>query len=142
MPAVIDFALRRRLREAQAIADLTGRVGGKPAIDLDERKSNDRSAFSSIVITLIAPGRNYDQGGVSSTRQALFRFEIFSLSADPGILLKEALATELQTKPVAAIDGVRFAAGYVFGDRPGGVDNIGELRVYRRILDMDITATI
>ena len=142
MLGVVDFALRKRLREARAIADLTGRVGGKPAIDLGERKSNDPGAFSSIVISLIAPGRNYDQDGASATRQALFRFEIFSLSADPGILLKEALAAELQGKPATAIGGVRFAPGFVFGDRPGGVDNIGELRVHRRILDMDITATI
>lgn len=141
MPGVIEFALRQRLREAAAVSDLAGKVGGEAAIDIGERKSNEPSAFPAAVQTLLDPGRAYDQDGRSGTRQMLVRFETFGLTADSTLLFTEAIADELEAKPEATIDGVRFREGFVFAHRNGGVDTLGDLTIHRRILDMEITAT-
>ena len=141
MPAVEEFALRQRLREAQVVADLAGEVGGEAAIDIGERKSNAESAFPAAVQTLVSPGTLYDQDGRGGTRQMLVRYETFGLTADSTALLTDAIATELETKPAAAIGGVRFQRGMVFAERNGGVEALGDLTIHRRILDMEITAT-
>ena len=141
MDGLPEFALRQRLREATVVSDLAGTVGGVPAIDIGERKSNEVTAFPAAVQTLIAPGRIYDQDGPGATRKGLYRFETFGLTADSTLLLTEAIADELEIKPDASIAGVRFQRGTVFANRNGGVETLGDLTIHRRILDMEITTT-
>ena len=141
MDGIVEFALRQRLRAATAVSDLAGTVGGEAAIDIGERKSNDPTAFPAVVQTIIAPGRIYNQSRPQATRQGLFRYEVFGLNADSTLLLAEAIADELEAKPAAPIAGVRFQRGTVFAHRSGGVETLGNQRIHRRILDMEITAT-
>lgn len=139
MDGVVEFALRQRLRAAAAVSALAGTVGGEAAIDIGERKINDASAFPAAVQTLIAPGRIYNQSRRQAAQQGLFRYEVFGLNADSTLLLTEAIADELETEPAAVIAGVRFHRGFVFAHRNGGVEMLGDLRIHRRILDMEIT---
>ena len=141
MDGVPEFALRQRLRAAEAVSDLAGTVGGEAAIDIGERKSNDPASFPAVVQTLVSPGPIYDQDGTGATRKGHYRFEVFGLSADSTLLLTEAIIDELESKPAASIAGVRFQRGYVFAHRNGGVETLGDLTIHRRILDMEITTT-
>ncbi|WP_370180210.1 hypothetical protein [Alteriqipengyuania sp.] len=136
----MEFALRQRLRAAEAVSDLAGTVGGEAAIDIGERKSNNVSAFPAVVQTVVEPGRIYNQSRRQGTRKGLFRYEVFGLNADSTLLLAEAIADELEAEPEASIAGVRFQRGIIFaGPRNGGVEALGDLTIHRRILDMEIT---
>ncbi|WP_370189250.1 hypothetical protein [Qipengyuania sp.] len=135
----MDAALLKRLREAPAVAAKCGTFNDEPAIDFDERKSDEQSAFPAAIITLIDPGKRYDQDGPSGKRQARWRFECMALTPDGAAELAEAIEGELETE--ATVATVRFQQGFLAFGRSFPPETVGELRIYRRLIDMDITAT-
>lgn len=135
----MDAALLKRLREAPAVADKSGTYNEEPAIDFDERKSDDASAFPAAIITLIDPGKLYDQDGPSATRQARWRFECMALTPDGAAELAEVIEREIEA--AKQVDTVRFHKGFLAFGRSFPPETVGEQRIFRRLIDMDITAT-
>ncbi len=135
----MDAALLKRLRETAPVAAKSGTYNGEPAIDFDERKSDEASAFPAAIVTLIDPGKRYDQDRPSATRQARWRFECMGLTPDGAAELAEAIEQELETSK--QVDTVRFHKGFLAFGRSFPPETVGEQRIYRRLIDMDITAT-
>ena len=103
----MDAALLKRLREAEAVAAKSGTFNGEPAIDFDERKSDEANAFPAAIVTLIDPGKRYDQDGPSATRQARWRFECMGLTPDGAAELAYRCRW-WQEGPVRAEDAARI----------------------------------
>lgn len=132
----MEEALISRLRASAGIIAAAGVFNGRPAIDLHERKSNDKAAFPAIVVTVISPGRSYDQDGPDSLQRRVVRFECFGLSAGSSILLKRALTTELEQP--ALVEGVRFSRGRLRFERSFSPEDVATLRIFRTIADFEI----
>lgn len=132
----MEEALIARLRASDFVAAATGRVGGRPAVDLHERKSDEPSAFAAAVVTIISPGRTYDQDGADAWQRRRVRFECFGLSAGDSIILKRALVAELEIARVVA--GVSFMKSQLQFERSFDPEDLATLRIFRTIADFTI----
>lgn len=132
----MEEALIARVRADTGIGAVAGSFGGRPAIDLHERKSNERSAFPAAVVSIIAPGRSYGQDGPDPVRLRRVRFECFGLSAGDAILLGRAITEMIEQN--ARVDGVRFGRGQLLFERSFPPEDIAELRVFRTLYDFRI----
>lgn len=128
-----------RLRGNTQVAAAAGVFGGRPAIDIHERKSNDHGAFPAVVLTKIAPGREYDHDGPDALERPRIRFECFALSGAESILMARAVRDALEVAETAG--GTRFHRGKVRFERSFPPEDIATLRIFRTILDMEIPAT-
>ncbi len=138
---MMEEALLKRLRGAEAIQSVAGTHNGRATIDFEERPANDMAAFPAAVLSIVVGGRLYDQDGVTRFRQSRVRFETFGLDYGQARLLLRAI-TSVVEQP-AAIDDVRFHQAKLVLERDGGVDDIpGGLRVSRIIADFNIPATL
>lgn len=136
----MEAELLQRLREDARVQATAGAFNGEPAIDFDERKSNDVSAFPAAIQTLVAGVRNYDQDGAIGVRTARVRWECFSIgNGDGAAVLAECIVNALE--PEATVGSVRFGRSFLIFERSYPPEDIGDLKVFRRIVDMDITAT-
>ena len=61
------------------------------------------------------------------------------LTPDGAADLAEAIEQELETSK--QVDTVRFHKGFLAFGRSFPPETVGEQRIYRRLIDMDITAT-
>lgn len=135
----MDAAALKRLRESSAIQAVAGVFNGEPAIDFDERKSDEPSAFPAAIQTVIAGVPNYNQDGRQRTETWRMRWECIGLDPDSSKALADAIGTELE--PAASVDDVRFGRGFVVFERTASPEDVGDLRMFRRIVDMELTAT-
>ena len=134
----MEEALIARLRASAAIVSAAGKFEGRAAIDLHERKSNERTAFSACVVTAIAPGKTYSQDGPDRVRRRLVRFDCFGLSAGTSIVLARAIIAECE-RP-AFVQGVQFAPGQLRFERSLDPEDLGPLRIFRTVADLIIPA--
>jgi len=136
----METALLERIRSNAGVASVAGVYAGEPAIDFDERKSNDPIAFPAAIQTVVAGTRAYDQDGLDQTERARMRWECFSIdSSDGAHALAKAIIAAVE--PFAAVGVVRFGRGFLSFERSFPPEDVGELRIFRRIVDMDISAT-
>lgn len=136
----MEAALLKRTRADTGVAAIAGTFNGEPAIDFDERKSDAEEAFPAAIQSLISPGKSYDQDGPDATRQPLIRWECFGLTSDGAFNLAQAIIAA--NEPKGMFEGVRFSEGFLRFERSFPSETVGELKLYRRIVDMEITATI
>ena len=134
----MEAALLQRLRESAGVIAVAGTFNDEPAIDFDERKSDDSSAFPAAIQSLVAPGPIYDQDGRGGTQQALMRWECMALDPDGAFALAKAIVAELEGS--ATVAGVRFGRGFLQFERTFPPETVGEQAIYRRIVDLEITA--
>lgn len=135
----MEAALLKRTRANAGVAAIAGTFNGEPAIDFDERKSDAESAFPAAIQTLVSPGKSYDQDGPDGTRQSLIRWECFGLTSDDAFALAQAIIAA--NEPSGTVDAVRFGRSFLKFERPFPPETVGEVRIFRRIVDMEITAT-
>lgn len=135
----MDAAVLKRLREDPGVIAVAGTFNDEPAVDYDERKSDAASAFPAAIQTVIAGVKNYDQDGPDGARTWRMRWECIALDPDGAHALGAAIIAALE--PVATIDGVRFGRGFLSFERTFPPEDVGDLRMFRRIVDMEITAT-
>lgn len=136
----MDGAVLKRLRVNAGVAAAAGTFNGKPAIDHNERKSNAATAFPAAIQTVVAGPKNYNQDGPQRTRTWRLRWETMSLDSDDGaVALGDAIVAALE--PADTIGDVRFGRGFLSFERSFPPEDVGDLRIFRRIYDMDITAT-
>ena len=135
----MDAEALKRLRSSTAVQAVAGVYNDEPAIDYDERKSDAESAFPAAIQTVIAGPRSYDQDGRQGTETWRLRWECIGLDPDTAKALSDAIAATLE--PRATIDGVRFGKGFVVFERSASPEDVGDLRMFRRIVDMELTAT-
>lgn len=136
---MIETACLKRIRTYQKVIDAAGTFNGQPAIDYDERKSNNISAFPAAIQQLIAPGVRYDQGRRLSTQQPQMRWDVHARSSSSARELAAAIVAAMEQS--GTFFEVRFGRGFEIANRPIGPETIGDLKIFRRIVDMDITAT-
>lgn len=136
----MDGAVLLRLRADAGVIASAGVFNGEPAIDHDERKSNAATAFPAAIQSVIAGTKNYDQDGPIGTRTWRLRWECMSLDSDDGAkALADAIVAALE--PAATFGGVRFGRGFLVFERSFAPEDVEDLTIFRRIVDMDITAT-
>lgn len=135
----MEGALLKRLRADAAVQAVAGVFGGQAAIDFDERKSDDLAAFPAAIQSLISPGKIYDQDGPGGTRTSRLRWECFGLTSDDAYNLAQAIIDSAER--AETFGGVRFGRGFLVFERSFPPETVGERSVYRRLIDMDITAT-
>ncbi|MEL6707614.1 MAG: hypothetical protein AAFP79_04975 [Pseudomonadota bacterium] len=136
----MDGFVLRRLRENAGVQAAAGEYAGKPAIDHDVRHSNAKIAFPSAIQTVVVGQKNYNQDGSQRTRTWRLRWETFSLKSSGGAAaLGDAIVAALE--PEADFGEARFGRGFLVFERSGGTEDVGELTIFRRIYDMEITAT-
>ena len=135
----MEAALLKRTRANAGVIAVAGTFNGEPAIDFDERKSDAESAFPAAIQSLISPGKAYDQDGPDGTRQSIIRWECFGLNSDDAFHLAQAIVAA--NEPKGTVDAVRFGNGFLKFERSFPPETVGELKIYRRIVDMEITAT-
>lgn len=128
----MERALRDRLREA--LASTLGTVHDRPAVDWNERKSNEESAFPAIVLTTVSPGRTYDQAGSDGMKRPRIRAEIFDLAALSAKAMKDALVEEMERD--VALDGTQFNQAQLAFERDADPEDLpGGMKIFRTILD-------
>ena len=132
----MEEALIARLRASSGIAGVAGRFQNRPAIDLHERKANDKAAFPACVVTIISPGKTYSQDGADAVRRRMVRFECFGLSAGSSIVLARAITEECESAAVAG--GVQFMPGQLRFERSFDPEDVGTLRIFRTLIDLII----
>jgi len=135
----MEGALLKRIRADQGVIDVAGTFNEKPAIDFDERKSDDESAFPAAIQSIVSPGKKYSQGGASSKRTSRMRWECFGLTSDDAFNLAQAIIAKAEQ--AETVGGVRFQEGFLSFERTFPVETVGDRKVFRRVIDMDITAT-
>ncbi|KZY90844.1 hypothetical protein [Erythrobacter sp. HI0074] len=124
--------LQDRLRAAHS--DILGEVHGRPAVDWNERKGNERSAFPAIVLTTVSPGREYVQGGTDALKQPRIRAEIFDLTPLSVKAMKRAVIEELES--TARQGATQFSRSRLAFERDTDPEDLpGGLKVFRTILD-------
>jgi len=127
----MERALQDRLRAAPIA---WGRAEGRAAVDWNERKSNDKTAFPALVLTTVSPGRNYYQGGTDGLTRPRIRTEIFDLTPLSAKATKDALIAEMERE--ATFGGVRFNRSQLAFERDADPEDLpGGLKVFRTILD-------
>lgn len=196
----MEAALLKRTRADSGVIAVAGVFNSEVAIDFDERKSDDASAFPAAIQSLISPGKQYDQDGADATRISRVRWECFGLTSDDAYSLAQAIIAanepsglaysgdiaftqetpptgdesnigEIWAKPstgeifvrvgggillddkVVVLGGsspsiyweptsydVRFGRGFLVFERSFPPETVGDRRIFRRIVDMDITA--
>ncbi|MBH9537525.1 hypothetical protein [Novosphingopyxis sp. YJ-S2-01] len=132
----MEEALIARLRASTAIAEIAGTFKSRPAIDLHERKSNEKTAFPAVVVTINSPGKTYSQAGPDPVQQRLVRFESFGLSVGSAILLDRAVIAELEQAKL--VQGVQFSRAQLRFQRDFDPEDLGNLRIFRRLSDLVI----
>lgn len=135
----MEEALIARLRGDTDVAAVAGTFGGRPAIDLHERKSDEKSAFPAVIASTIAPGSSYDQAGPTKFSKRVMRFECMALSAGGSIRMKRAIVAALE--PAAEVGGVRFHRAKLRFERSFPPEDVATLRIFRTVIDMDIPTT-
>lgn len=135
----MEAALLARLREDPDVIAVAGVYNGEPAIDYDERKSNDVAAFPAAIQSLVVGDKNYDQDGADGARTARMRWECFGLDPDAAFFLAQAIVDALE--PKGEFGGVRFGRGFLVFERGFPPEEVADLRIFRRIVDLNITAT-
>lgn len=136
----MDAAVLARLRANPAVGAVAGAFNGEPAIDHNERKSNDPSAFPAAIQTVIAGEKRYNQDGPQRTRSWRLRWECMSLDSDDGaVALGDAIVAALE--PEGTFASVRFGRGFLVFERSYPPEDVDDLIIFRRIYDMEITAT-
>lgn len=135
----MEGSLLKRTRANSEVASVAGKFNNEPAIDFDERKSDADEAFPAAIQSLISPGKNYDQDGPDGTQIARIRWECFGLTSDDADALAKAIVAA--NEPKGTFGAVRFGAGFLKFERSFPPETVGERRIFRRIIDMDITAT-
>lgn len=124
--------LQDRLRDA--LSGTLGEAFNRPAVDWNERKSNDRSAFPAIVLTTVSPGRDYVQGGTDALKQPRIRAEIFDLTPLSVKATKAAVIEEMETN--ASQGATQFSRSRLAFERDTDPEDLpGGLKVFRTILD-------
>lgn len=132
----MEEALIARLRASTAIAAVAGKIGTRPAIDLHERQSNEKTAFPAVVVTINSPGKTYSQAGPDPIQMRLVRFESFGLSPGATILLDRAVIAELEQSKL--VQGVQFSRAQLRFQRDFDPEDISNLRIFRRLSDLVI----
>ena len=136
----MDGAVLKRLRADAGVQAAAGVYAGKPAIDHNERKSNEKTAFPAAIQTVVAGDKQYDQDRAIGSRTWRLRWECMSLDSDDGaVALSDAIIAALE--PADTFAGVRFGRGFLVLERSGGNEDIADLTIFRRIIDLNITAT-
>ena len=136
----MEAALIARLRGNTEVTATAGEIGGRPAVDIHERKSNDHAAFPAVVVTKVSSGRTYDQDGADGLEIPRMRFECFALSGADSITMARVVRDTLET--AETVGGIRFHRGKVRFERSFPPEDLaGGTRVFRTILDMEIPAT-
>lgn len=124
--------LQDRLRDA--LSGTLGEAFNRPAVDWNERKSNDRSAFPAIVLTTVSPGRDYVQGGTDALKRPRIRAEIFDLTPLSVKATKTAVIEEMETS--ASQGATQFSKSRLAFERDTDPEDLpGGLKVFRTILD-------
>ncbi|MAG25024.1 hypothetical protein CMI47_05530 [Candidatus Pacearchaeota archaeon] len=124
--------LQDRLRDA--LSGTLGEAFNRPAVDWNERKSNDRSAFPAIVLTTVSPGHDYVQGGTDALKQPRIRAEIFDLTPLSVKATKTAVIEEMETS--ASQGATQFSKSRLAFERDTDPEDLpGGLKVFRTILD-------
>ena len=135
----MEDALLGRLRADAGVQAAAGVYNAAPAIDYNERKSNAEAAFPAAIQSLVVGAKNYDQDGPDRARTFRMRWECMALDPDGAFALGQAIIAALE--PASAVGGVRFGRGFLVFERDFPPEDVGELRIFRRIVDMNITAT-
>ena len=115
---------------------MAGVISGRPAIDLHERKSNEKTAFPASVVTIISRQKDYLQSGADGIQARRVRFECFALSAGSSILLSRSIIGEMEC--AALVGGVQFAKSQLIFERSFNPEDIGPLRVFRTLIDINV----
>lgn len=132
----MEEALIARLRASAAVIAVAGKIATRAAIDLHERKSNDKASFPAVVVTINSPGKTYSQDGPDPIQRRLVRFECFGLSAYDTILLKRAVTDEMEGAKL--VQGVQFSRGQLKFERSFDPEDVGTLRIFRTLIDLVI----
>ena len=128
----MERALRDRLRAA-LIAGV-GTANGRPAVDWNERQSDDKDAFNAIVLTTVSPGRIYYQDGVDGLTRPRIRAEVFGLAPMSTKETKAALIAEMERE--IAFGGTQFNRSELAFERDADPEDLpGGMKVFRTILD-------
>lgn len=135
----MEAALLKRLRGDAGIQAIAGVFNGQAAIDFDERKSDAVTAFPAAIQSLISPGKTYDQDGPDRTRTSRIRWECFGLTSDDAHDLAQAIIAVAEQS--GTFEAVRFGRGFLVFERAFPPETVGDQAVFRRLIDMDITAT-
>jgi len=136
----MDAFVLKRLRADAGVIAAAGVFDGDLAIDHTERKSDAESAFPAAIQTVVAGNTKYNQDGAMGTRTWRLRWETFSVGSDEGAVeLAHAIVAALQ--PEGEFEGARFGRGFLVLERSGGAEDVEDQRLFRRIIDMEITAT-
>ena len=111
-----------------------GRVHERPAVDWNERKSNDAAGFPAGVLTTVSPGRDYVQGGTDALKEPRIRIELFGLTPLSLKAVKTSVVDELE---VARQQGeTRFSRSRLAFERDTDPEDLpGGMKVFRTILD-------
>lgn len=129
-----------RLRADVGVAAAAGTVGGRPAIDWIERKSDAETAFPAATLQVISPGRQYDQDGPSGLSLPRVRIECFGLSHAAAAALADAILPV--TEAAATYGATRFHRGKLLFERDFNPEDLGSnLKVFRNLRDFQIPNT-
>ena len=127
--------LQDRLRAA--LSAIMGQVYDRPAVDWIERKSNERSAFPAIRLSIVTSGRDYVQGGTDALKQPRIRLEVFDLTPLSVAATRKAVTEEMETS--ASQGGTRFSRSRLVFERDMDPDDLpGGMKVFRTILDFEV----
>lgn len=128
----MEEALVARLRSA--LVDVAGVANGRPAIDWIERQSDAASAFPAIILTVVSPGKTYDQDGADALQTRRVRAECFGLSYLAAKVLARAATDVLEQ--AATVSGVRFGRARLQFERDFDPEDLGGgLKIHRVVLD-------
>ena len=128
----MERALQDRLRAS--LSEVLGSVYNRPAVDWNERKSNDKSAFPAIVLSTVSPGQTYSQDGPDELAVPRIRLEIFDLTA-LSVKASKAAAKAVMETP-AQYGGIEFSRSRLAFERDSDPDDLpGGMKVFRTILD-------
>ncbi|TXC73965.1 hypothetical protein FSZ31_04385 [Sphingorhabdus soli] len=129
-----------RLRAAPAIAAVAGEYDGRPTVDWIERRSDANASFPACVLSIVSPGRDYDQAGPSGLQQRRVRFECFGLSYGSAKRMSRAIIGVIEMAQV--VGATRFHRGKLQFERDMPPEDIGgNIKVFRTVLDFFVPTT-
>lgn len=136
----MEEALVARLRASAAVIAAAGVFGGRPAIDVGERRSDQHTAFPAAHLQVMSPGRMYDQDGPQGLHDPRVRIECFGRSYGAAKVLARAITQVLEVP--ATVGGIRFHRAKLVFERDMSAEDLdGGIRVFWTVRDMMIPYT-
>lgn len=137
--------LLKRLADSP-VGALVPAVAGIRAITWGDRLT--KAGFPAIVLTQIAPGRDYAHDGPDGLDGPLVQADVMARTNAALNALATALIAEMESQDDVAVGGVtvRFHHGFVVGDQGPMAEDLGagaggagsDARVLRRVIEFEI----